>query len=43
MPATHILAPHDDGQLFVARLLDQFRDRRDGSRRVTTRPDRTVL
>ena len=34
MPATHVLAPHDDGRLWVARLLDQYRDRRDGSWRV---------
>jgi hypothetical protein len=34
MPATHVLVPHDDGQWYVAQLLDQVRDRRDGTWRV---------
>lgn len=47
MPATHILAPHDDGRLWVARLLDQYRDRRDGTWRVVvtynTGPGQTYI
>jgi hypothetical protein len=33
MLATHVLAPHDDGRMYEAELLDQYRER-DGSWRV---------
>jgi hypothetical protein len=33
MPATRVLAPHDDGRMYPAELLDQYRDRVDGGRR----------
>jgi hypothetical protein len=36
MPATHALAPHDDGRMYPAELLDQYRGR-DGSWRVVVR------
>lgn len=35
--ATHVLAPHDDGVLRVAALLDQYRSRDDGEWRVVVR------
>ena len=37
MPASHVLAPHDDGRWWVAELLDQYRDRRDGLWHVVVR------
>ena len=33
MPETRILAPHDDGRMYPADLLEQYRGR-DGTRRV---------
>ncbi len=33
MPATYVPAPHDDGRMYPAELLDQWRTR-DGSWRV---------
>jgi hypothetical protein len=46
MPATRVLAPHDDGRMYPAELLDQYRGR-DGSWRVvvrfTTEPGSTYI
>jgi hypothetical protein len=36
MPTTYVLAPHDDGRMYPAELLDQYRGR-DGSWRVVVR------
>jgi hypothetical protein len=46
VPATHVLAPHDDGRWYLAELLDQYRSR-DGSWRVvvtySTEPGSTYI